>query len=110
MKFRVTKSSYRVTFMIDDEGKPARCLDVPIDKRLLVKNKPPSKEKLIEIMQLQSLHENMTKDEFIDQYINDRKHDINIQTRELIKCYLRIRNSLSCIDLADEIRLVDENE
>lgn len=110
MKFTVTKRSYLTTFMIEDEKKPVRRLDVPIDRRLFVKNKPPTKEQLIEMIKLQCLRGDMTKEEFMTRYTNARKEDIDRQTRELLKCYLRIRNSISCIDLADEIRLADEHE
>ncbi|MUL11870.1 hypothetical protein [Aliivibrio fischeri] len=105
MKFNVKENQGSVTFIMEDEGKaPIRHI-VIVEGRISVKNKPPTVDELREALTLQCKHEGISDDAFLDMYHQNMQDAIERETKELLKCYKKIRNSMESIYVADQIRL-----
>ena len=92
MKFTVEKSGSIVSLGIEQEGKA------------------PEVSKLKQVMETHRSESGMNSNEFLDFYHKSRQDVIERETKELLKCFMRIQNSIDCIHVADEIRFGDTEE
>lgn len=110
MKFTVEKTGSIVSLAIEHGGKARRVHQIEVGGRVFVKSKVPEIHKLKEIMEIHSIESGMSNSEFLDFYHKCRQDVIEHETKELLKCFMRIQNSLDCINVADEIRFSDHEE
>ncbi|EPS4454063.1 hypothetical protein ACVEU1_004701 [Vibrio parahaemolyticus] len=110
MKFTVEKSGSIVSLAIEQEGKARRVYDIPVNGRVFVKGKAPEVSKLKQVMATHRSESGMNSNEFLDFYHKSRQDAIEHETKELLKCFMRIQNSIDCINVADEIRFGDTDE
>ncbi|WP_417868605.1 hypothetical protein [Vibrio furnissii] len=110
MKFTVEKSGSIVSLAIEQEGKARRVYNIPVNGRVIVKGKAPEVFKLKQVMEIHRLESGMNSNEFLDFYHKSRQDEIEHETKELLKCFMRIQNSIDCIDVADAIRFYDAEE
>lgn len=110
MKFTVEKSGERVSLAIEHEGKARRVHEISVSGRIFVKGKPPEISKLMKSMETHCLDNNIDSREFLDFYHKSRQHTIEHEMKELLRCFMKIQNSLYCIDIADAIRFSDSEK
>ena len=110
MKFTVEKSGERVSLAIEHEGKARRVHEISVSGRIFVKGKPPEISKLMKSMETHCLDNNMDSREFLDLYHKSRQHTIEHEMKELLRCFMKIQNSLYCIDIANAIRFSDSEK
>ncbi|MCG9683545.1 hypothetical protein L1D31_13295 [Vibrio sp. Isolate23] len=110
MKFTVEKSGSIVSLAIEHEGKARRVYDIPVKGRVFVKGKAPEVSKLKQMMETYCTENVMNSSEFLDFYHKSRQDTIEYETKELLKCFMRIQNSIDCINVSDEIRFGDTEE
>ena len=100
MKFSVSKDEKsqvaKLTFL---EGVP-RVKDIFLKKKLFVRNKPSSKNELLQIMERVCREEQISEATFLNQFQCNRETIIAMEMEDLIKCYLRIKNAVENKDIA----------
>lgn len=110
MKFTVEKSGSIVSLTIEQEGKARRVYLIPVNGRVFVKSKVPEVSRLKQVLETHCSENGISSSEFLDFYHKCRQDAIEHETKELLKCFMRIKNSIDCINVADEIRFGDVEE
>lgn len=108
MKFELTKSGKFVELRIHESGKPVRQEDIFIEGRVYVQSKPPSKEYLNRIINLQCDSNAFQRTEVFSLYQHSMSEKIKEETKKMMQSYLKIKNAIKCIDIAQEIELSEK--
>ncbi|MCE7568159.1 hypothetical protein LZS85_18675 [Aliivibrio fischeri] len=109
MKFTIDKNkdSTVVTLTLID-GIP-RVKRIPVKNNLYVRNNPPTKDKLLEVMERVCHDEQISEAAFLNQFQHSQSELITREAEDLIKCYLRIKNAIETMDIAEEIQLSNDS-
>ena len=105
MKFTVEKKEdLAMAALILLEGVP-RVKEVSVKKNLYVRNKAPTKDKLLETMKRVCSDEEISEATFLNQFQCSQRELISREVEDLIKCYMRVKNAIEAMDVAEELQL-----
>jgi hypothetical protein len=110
MKFEFEKVGNYVELRMKQADKADRLEEVCLNKNVYIRNQVPTKEELENTI---NFHVNLSGEsigEITNGYYWSRKKVIEDEIRNIIKSYMRIQQSVQCIDLIDQIPLGSEND
>ncbi|MDX1353634.1 MAG: hypothetical protein R3254_11530 [Thiomicrorhabdus sp.] len=100
----IEKQGNMVTYRTKTESGVPILFRVPITNRTFIRRKLPSKSELIKRIEShisRGSYESM--EQFCADYYRSRHEEIEEQTRELVKCLMRIEKAKEAISLIEEI-------
>ena len=106
IKFEVTKTGTEISIRIIESNKPDRLITEVPKGRVFIRGSSPDKIELFATFKAHVAAGSFSSiDQVCDEYHRSMKDKLKEDMKDLFKAYLKVKKTVDCLDLADEIRL-----
>jgi hypothetical protein len=110
MKFEFEMVGNHVELRMKREDRADRLEEVCLNKKVYIRDQVPTREELEETISLHVQFGGENKSDIVNGYYRSRRKVIEEETRNIIKSYMKIQQSVQCIDLIDKISLEADDD
>jgi hypothetical protein len=110
MKFEFEMVGNHVEIRMKREDRADRLEEVCLNKKVYIRDQAPTREKLEETINLHVQYGGENKSDVIVGYYLSRRKVIEEEAKNIIKSYMKIQQSVQCIDIIDKIALSSDDD